>query len=247
MAPTFKTVLTYDFLIAQGIADNPLPVMRFDYFRQTMPPYRTLTAEQQREYRSLSSAASRARKLLTPEQAHAYILRGMQRAMGVDPGPPTPEALAQAAGVQGEPDSARRARLLAMDLRRSPRPAMHRVGDRSAEAQAERALRWQEWHEAKQLQAQAQRAEKAKARDAAKVLRVQERTLKKSDPCSPVAKALRREVLAAQCDARYRKPWYLRCMEDLACIAQRGRAVPRAERHPLARVPLYDRPHHPAS
>lgn len=260
MNDSVKTVLTaldtatvyvpaFEYLLQEGIPEMPLPMMQFAYIKRALPPYTQHSPAQRRQYAAAAAAASRARKAQysTPGWQGYWAQRAMYRSMGADPNTaqvPTDVAPER----RPETPEEREQRLLKLDLK-GPTPTYHRRGDRSKEAQEERALMWKEWAEAKTLQAAAaleqrrrELADKAELRGLEKELAKLERTV----PDDPMTETHRREVRRAQARARYSLSWPERAVEDELTIMRLGREVPRAARHPLAGTPMHYRPHHPS-
>lgn len=211
--------------------DDPR-IMAFDAFRAEHP-HATLTLEQRRRYASLCARASQARAYLRnhPEMVGWYAQREMLASMGMDvagagPSPVSPAGRA-AARARAEQDRQAQAQehayLMTCQL---PDPLLVRVGERTAEALAERRAAAAERRRIEAYRREHGRAE-ARQLSSAAVL---------DDPASTPAQ--RRQ-------ARMGTAWDVRVQEDELFMAREGLAV-RCHRHTQS-VPMIRRRHRAGS
>ena len=206
--------------------------MRFDAFRAAFP-HATQTMEQRKRYAALCASAAQARAYLRrhPEMAAWYAEREMLASLGADMAGagPSPDSPAGRAAARAQADRDRREQgrehvyLMTCQL---PDPMLVRVGERSADAQADR----------RDVAIERRRIE-AYRREQARIDARQQGSAATLD--DPAATPEQRRL------ARMDTAWAVRVQEDELHMAMEGLLV-RCHRHTQS-VPMIRRRHRAGS
>jgi hypothetical protein len=237
--PTWTRDATVAELVACGLPEDDLRVMKYQLFVETFPhARRKADPVLAREFVRLSSGAQYGRRVTTETLRRQYDHRNALRSMGAgeDELPP----LRPDAPVSGatETEAARRARIEALvEAGTPPDPSSVLPGVRGIEAQAERAR---------------VKADLVLYRQIARERRAEQRTAEKLD--AKAAKRLAQRAESGDRDAERQlrlhraimaggQDWGTRAIDDIASIGRQGREIPVAARHLQAAVPVWRRAH----
>lgn len=220
-------------LLADGVPEGPLAVMRFAAWRRHMPTYGDLSTDQRRTYNTLSNAAGRARKAMTDGDRRAYEWRNAVRASGGDPAHLDPREF--------ESTADREARLAhhLIDGTDVP-PPLDFAGRRDEQAQREREF----YAKDKATLADMRRRARAEAGRVSAERRAVEKSaarLARQYPDTPQGRVARATLIALAGERERAKSWGQQAHDDAWAIQLQGRDPPRAIRHTLLTTPLAER------
>jgi hypothetical protein len=224
---------------AQVLPHEP-DIMRFDLYRSMVPREfsRDRSSPAGKRYNSLSVAATKARKALSPERAAYWEQCREARMAGGWTQQGDRAVWAVPEPVQDAREAALQAHVEAGTLPEDPMP-----GERSTEAVALRRRAHADRQEVKRRLAAKVKTDEQAARDDREALAIVMRELASAAPLDPTAAArldaLRRHEAGA---AQYAKSYALRAAEDLALILRMGRPCPIASRHRCGDEVMHRRP-----